>query len=89
MCNFYILKNYLEKLKIQIYCFGKDGMSIAKICPKKSIYVQNLKNAMILISKQAVSGDIVLLSPGCSSKDQFKNFEERGNLFITLSKEIS
>ncbi|QCI17046.1 UDP-N-acetylmuramoyl-L-alanine--D-glutamate ligase [Buchnera aphidicola (Aphis helianthi)] len=87
--DFNILKNYLEKLKIKVYCFGKDGMNIAKIFQKKSIYVQNLKDAMTLISKEVRSGDIVLLSPGCSSKDQFKNFEERGNLFITLSKELS
>ncbi|QFQ32400.1 UDP-N-acetylmuramoyl-L-alanine--D-glutamate ligase [Buchnera aphidicola (Aphis fabae)] len=87
--DFSILKKYLETLKIKIYCFGKDGINISKICQKKSIYIQDLKNAMTLISKEVVSGDIVLLSPGCSSKDQFKNFEERGDLFITLSKEIS
>ncbi|QCI18205.1 UDP-N-acetylmuramoyl-L-alanine--D-glutamate ligase [Buchnera aphidicola (Aphis nasturtii)] len=87
--DFNILKNYLEKLKVKIYCFGKDGMSISKICKKKSIYVRYLTDAMILISKKVKPSDVVLLSPGCSSTDQFKNFEERGNLFIKLSKEIS
>lgn len=56
---------------------------------KKSFYVKTLKEAMVLISNQVKSGDIVLLSPGCSSKDQFSNFEERGNLFIELSKEMN
>ncbi|QFQ32060.1 UDP-N-acetylmuramoyl-L-alanine--D-glutamate ligase [Buchnera aphidicola] len=87
--DFNILKNYLEQLKIKIYCFGKDGINIAQIFQKKSIYVENLKDAIILISKQAKQNDVILLSPGCSSKDQFKNFEERGNLFIKLLKEIS
>lgn len=86
--NFNKLKIYFQQLKIKIYCFGKDGVEISKICKKKSIVVKNLKEAMILISKQVESGDTVLLSPGCSSLDQFSNFEERGNLFIKLTKEI-
>ncbi|AAM67775.1 UDP-N-acetylmuramoyl-L-alanine--D-glutamate ligase [Buchnera aphidicola] len=87
--NFNILKKYFEKIKIKIYCFGKDGLNLSKLCKKKSIYTKTLKQAIILISKKIQPGDVVLLSPGCSSKDQFSNFEERGNLFIKLSKEIN
>ncbi|HUB66742.1 MAG TPA: UDP-N-acetylmuramoyl-L-alanine--D-glutamate ligase [Candidatus Methylacidiphilales bacterium] len=32
----------------------------------------------------AVSGDVVLFSPGCSSYDMFKDFEDRGNQFRAL-----
>lgn len=87
--NFTILKNYFKKLKIQIYCFGKDGMKLSKIYEKKSIFVKTLPEAIQLIIKQAIYGDIVLLSPGCSSLDQFSSFEERGNLFIKIVKEIT
>jgi UDP-N-acetylmuramoylalanine--D-glutamate ligase len=37
----------------------------------------------------AVPGDVILLSPACSSYDQWKNFEQRGEAFTNLySKEI-
>lgn len=86
--DFSILKEHFNKLKIKIYCFGKDRFYLSKICEKKSIIINTLKQAIVLISEKVISGDTVLLSPGCSSLDQFSNFEERGNVFIKLIKDI-
>jgi UDP-N-acetylmuramoylalanine--D-glutamate ligase len=48
-----------------------------------------MKEAVILSSKIGKEGDIVLLSPGCSSFDMFKNYEERGDDFKRMVKSLS
>ena len=47
----------------------------------------SLDRAFHEVSQTAVSGDIVLLSPGCASFDQFENYRRRGDAFrqMTLS----
>ncbi len=50
--------------------------------------VESLGKAVDLASRLAVSGDVVLLSPGCASYDMFDNFGHRGREFCRLVKEI-
>ncbi len=40
-----------------------------------------LEKAVIAAQKQALPGDTVLLSPACTSFDQFRDFNERGDCF--------
>ncbi len=47
----------------------------------KIIKARTLEEAVSICHENAVSGDVVLLSPACASWDMFKNYEERGNLF--------
>ncbi|MDP7437533.1 MAG: UDP-N-acetylmuramoyl-L-alanine--D-glutamate ligase, partial [Candidatus Marinimicrobia bacterium] len=44
----------------------------------------SLKSAVEVAHSNAQPGDVVLLSPGCASFDQFDNFEHRGNVFREL-----
>jgi UDP-N-acetylmuramoylalanine--D-glutamate ligase len=46
--------------------------------------VANIEEALQAARRIAKPGDTILLSPGCTSFDQFNNFEERGRIFKSL-----
>ncbi|WP_201327105.1 UDP-N-acetylmuramoyl-L-alanine--D-glutamate ligase [Thermotomaculum hydrothermale] len=48
----------------------------------------NIENAIKHAFNEANPGDVILLSPACSSFDQFKNYEERGKVFKNLVKRL-
>jgi UDP-N-acetylmuramoylalanine--D-glutamate ligase len=49
----------------------------------------DLEHAVEAAANAASSGDVVLLSPACASYDQFTNFEERGDRFRALARQIT
>lgn len=50
--------------------------------------VESMKEAVQTAYNQSKETDVILLSPACASWDQYKTFEERGNLFIKNIKEL-
>jgi UDP-N-acetylmuramoylalanine--D-glutamate ligase len=50
--------------------------------------VNSLLEAITEAVKNAASGDVVLLSPACSSFDQYRDYQERGEIFCQLVKSI-
>lgn len=73
-----------KKIKTLI-AFGQAKDTIA-LCAQKNGFdkifkCSRLKDAILKAGEIGQSGDVVLLSPACSSFDEFENFEKRGEYF--------
>jgi len=54
----------------------------------KMVQAETMQAAVTEAAKAAAAGDIVLLSPACSSFDQFDNYEHRGRVFRQFVNEL-
>ncbi len=54
-----------------------------------TIAVETMQDAVQHAIHVAAPGDVVLLSPACSSFDQYKNYAERGDDFVKWAKHFS
>ncbi len=87
--DFSALTRFLQGDNVRIYCFGRDGDALAALRPEIATRTETMQQAMEQIAPQVKAGDMVLLSPACASLDQFRNFEQRGDIFAQLAKELS
>jgi UDP-N-acetylmuramoylalanine--D-glutamate ligase len=70
-----------EKNVVPIF-FGACGeLARTKMHMPEQRYFSKLSDALDEVFSRVKSGDVVLLSPGGTSLDEFKNFEDRGNFF--------
>ena len=78
-----------EKVKLAIFNgTARDKMAAALEGATKIETVATLKDAIEHAARAARSGDTVLLSPACSSFDQFKDYAERGNVYKELVRAL-
>jgi UDP-N-acetylmuramoylalanine--D-glutamate ligase len=72
-----------------LYTIGATGPAIDRLAPNLTTPCGNLATAISTIAQRLRPGDIILLSPGCASWDQFANFEARGHAFASLVRSLS
>ena len=68
-----------------VYLIGANYASLQReFSGRGAIACDVLARAVSAAAARAIDGDIVLLSPGCASHDQFQDYVERGNFFKAL-----
>ena len=88
--DYHELDEYMKNVKC-IYAIGETTDIVAEYA--KSIKIncfkcQTLQNAMLKIKENVEPKEIVLLSPGSSSQDQYPHFEDRGNEFKNIVEKL-
>ena len=70
------------------YIIGREAKTISKQLNCKTTVCNDMKKAVEQATKDSSAGDVVLLAPAASSFDQYDNFEDRGNDFITQVERV-
>lgn len=88
----------IEKFKLElkksvafIVCFGIESETLAQACRDNAIPAkafENLEKAFAEVFLHAKPGMRVLFSPAGSSFDLFKDYKERGKVFVELVKNL-
>ena len=77
-----------------VLCQGEAGPRIAGFLEDSDYAgpverLGDLEDAVVRAAELARAGDVVLLSPGCASFDQFAGYAERGDEFARLARGLS
>jgi UDP-N-acetylmuramoylalanine--D-glutamate ligase len=80
--DYSVLNDLLRQRVKRVYTIGAAAAKIeSQIKGAEVVPAETLENALRKANAAAVAGDVVLLAPACASFDQFKNYEQRGQVF--------
>ncbi|MGA7217686.1 MAG: UDP-N-acetylmuramoyl-L-alanine--D-glutamate ligase [Candidatus Sulfotelmatobacter sp.] len=80
--DYSVLNDLLRQRVKRVYTIGAAAAKIeSQIKGVEVVHAETLENAVRKANAVAEAGDVVLLAPACASFDQFKNYEQRGQVF--------
>jgi UDP-N-acetylmuramoylalanine--D-glutamate ligase len=85
-----LLADIVERKARRLYLIGEAAPEFERALGAGTPVemVGDLERAVAAISRHAVAGDVVLLSPACASFDQYDNFMRRGEHFQALVRQL-
>lgn len=88
--DFSMLLEGVRKYCRGVIVMGQDAKAIANALTgvMSAQFATNMQEAVQAAKNMAKPGDCVLLSPACSSLDQYKNFGHRGEVFVACVRAI-
>jgi UDP-N-acetylmuramoylalanine--D-glutamate ligase len=93
--DYTVLNDLLRQRVKRVYTIGAAAGKIgSQIISSKSggvevVHAETLENALRKANAVAEAGDVVLLAPACASFDQFKNYEQRGQVFKEIVRGLA
>lgn len=84
--DFSLLKPALRNHAKALIAYGEDGSKIVNQVTDSCQIVRavDMAASLAVARQMATKGDAVLLAPACASFDGFRNFEHRGEVFMTI-----
>ncbi len=88
--DYRVMADMVKKRVKVVYTVGSAAEKIERQLHGvvKMVSAQTIETAVAKAAKAALPGDVVLLSPACSSFDQFENYEHRGRVFRQSVSEL-
>ncbi|MGA9509204.1 MAG: UDP-N-acetylmuramoyl-L-alanine--D-glutamate ligase [Candidatus Sulfotelmatobacter sp.] len=87
--DYSLLNGLLRQRVKRVYTIGAAAGKIeSQITDVEVVRAETLENALRKANAVAEPGDVVLLAPACASFDQFKNYEQRGQVFKEIVQRL-
>jgi UDP-N-acetylmuramoylalanine--D-glutamate ligase len=93
--DYSVLNELLRQRVKRVYTIGAAAAKIeSQIVSTKDggvevVHAETLESALRRANAVAEAGDVVLLAPACASFDQFKNYEQRGQVFKEIVRGLA